>query len=209
LAREYSVDSLLWLSQAWELFKLHWKYYIPWGFLNFVVLICTIWIWPLIFVLYPLSAGLWFATFNVIRTTGSNKLEALDFFQGFRWIGPLAIIFIFQGATIGLGLLLLILPGLYVLSCIAFSGHLYLEYCKEDIFVMDSIKICYLVCQKKYWHILGFICINTLVCFSGVLLFGLGLVITVPLSCIATCYAVRDIFGLRDHHRYCIEHNLP
>jgi len=207
--REYSVDSILWISQGIDLFRIHWKYYSLWGLVYFLILLLTIFFPFFIILVVPLSAGLWYATFNLIRTTGSSTVKKQDFVQGFRWIIPVFILTFSEVIIILIGLLLLIAPGIYLTVCLQFALIFLMEYYEEDISAVDSLKICFAVCKHHFCPLLGFLCISQLFCLSGALLFGVGLIITVPIAHIAQCYAMRDIFGLRDHHRYSIDHNLP
>jgi len=202
------VENVLWTSQAIELFRAHWPYYVSWGILYTLIIAITIWV-PFIPLVIPLSAGLWYATFNLIRTTGSSKLEIKEFLQGFKWILPVIMISLIEIICVGVGLVLFIIPGIYLLVCLQFALILFMEYYKEEVHPMDALRISLVVSRKKFFPLLGFLCLNSLLCMSGLLLFGIGLVVTIPVAHIAQCYAVRDIFGLRDHHRYSIDHNLP
>jgi hypothetical protein len=207
--REYTVDSFLWLGQSIDLFRIHWKYYSVWGLVYLLVIVLTILFPPFIILVVPMSGGLWYATFNLIRTTGSSTIKKQDFFQGFKWILPVFGITFLQIVLILMGLLLFIAPGIYLAVCLQFSLIFLMEYYEEDISVFDSMKICFAVCKNHFCSLLGFLCLCELFFVSGILFFGVGLILTVPMAHIAQCYAMRDIFGLRDHHRYSIDHNLP
>jgi len=208
-SREYTVDSCLWLNQAFDLFKTHWTYYMCWSVIYMAISIISSWLPPLIFLLYPLFAGLWFATFNIIRTTGSNKLEARDFLQGYKKFFPIITITLIQSFIFVVGIICFVLPGIYFGTTLCFAVHLYIEYYKSDISITDSLKLSHAVVKKQFFQILGYSAIMVLVALSGILCFGIGFLVTLPIATISTCYAVRDIFGLRDHHLYCIEHNIP
>eukprot|EP01124_Arcella_intermedia_P005975 TRINITY_DN13505_c0_g1_i1.p1 TRINITY_DN13505_c0_g1~~TRINITY_DN13505_c0_g1_i1.p1 ORF type:complete len:291 (-),score=30.94 TRINITY_DN13505_c0_g1_i1:32-904(-) len=207
--REYTVSGLLWITQGYELFKENWKIYLPWGILYFAVSLASGWFPPIFLLAIPLQVSLWYATFNAIRTTGAAPLHYSQFLEGMKLCLPFFLLTLLQALVVAVGLICFILPGLHLLFSLSFAGPIYLEFKSVGITIDDSLKISLHVVRKNLWAIIGFILLNSLMALGGSLLLLVGAFATLPISQIAFCYATKDIFGLRDHHEYCILNNLP
>ncbi|MDX2246500.1 MAG: hypothetical protein SF052_06985 [Bacteroidia bacterium] len=115
-----------------------------------------------------------------------------DFFSAFPMLGQLFLGNFTGSILTGLGMLLLLLPGIYlavaytmVIPLITFAG---IEF-------WPALETSRKVITKNWWSFFGFLFVMGLIVFSGVLLLGVGIFATIPLgSCMF--YAVyEDIFG--------------
>jgi len=121
--------------------------------------------------------------------------------SGYLYYGPALVIGIFYSLAVSIGFLFLIIPGLYLWVALAFSLGVYLEYQQNGIRILEAMQLSAGVVNKRFCSVACFLIINALFSFSGVLLFGIGIFITTPVSLIAIAYAFEDIFGMnRERH---------
>jgi len=202
--REYHVDTRGWIVEALALFKRHWQYYVPWGVLVTAVCVISYYFVPVLLLNVPLTAGLYYATLNLIRTTSTGVVQPKDFLQGFIKLLPVFAVFLLSTLIIIAGLVVFVVPGIYAAVVLDFAIHIYLEYSEENIGILDSLQISYTVVHKKFWKLLLFHIALAGVLILGALLLGVGIIVAFPVAYIATCFAFRDIFGLKDHHQYSL-----
>jgi uncharacterized membrane protein len=53
------------------------------------------------------------------------------------------------------------------------------------------------VCQRHFWRLLGLVLLTTLLILGGLLVFVVGMFITLPIAIAAIVYAYEDLFGTR------------
>ena len=128
-----------------------------------------------IFLFAPLVGG-FFLVANKISQ--NEQILYPDFFQGFRYYMPLIIINIVAQVLIALGLILLILPGIYLMVSYMFA-FLIAIFAGTDFWVSMELsrKIIHLRWRKFFILFLLLLVLNAL----GVLTIA-GLLLTVPVS---------------------------
>ncbi|MFT6996850.1 MAG: hypothetical protein ACJAQ4_000595 [Cryomorphaceae bacterium] len=182
------------------------------------------------FVLYGLVAGLILASLNFLPEylgeiasyllgpaltaglfIGARKLdqegtlEFNDFFKGFDYIVQLFLVSLISGILISIGIVLLILPGIWLAVGVSLAVPL-IVFTRLDFW--ESIKTSVKLVTKKWFHFFALIILLGIFNIIGVLFLVVGLLITFPVSyCIL--YAVyKDIVGfssdnddkdIRDH----------
>ena len=97
-----------------------------------------------------------------------------------------------------LGTILLILPGIYLAVRLSFYRYIVVE--KENIGVIDALKESMKITQNRFWKIFGFMLVLILINILGVIPFGLGLIVTIPLSVIAVALVYRKL----EHHTHLV-----
>jgi len=107
----------------------------------------------------------------------------------------LAIVIV-SSLIVCLGLLLLILPGVYFMVTMSFALPVYLEFRYDGLGPMEALMVSHRMLRKHFCSVLWLVVATTLVAMLGVLLFGIGLVVTLPLSQFMVAFALRDIFGV-------------
>lgn len=80
---------------------------------------------------------------------------------------------------IALGFLCFILPGIYLAVIFAFAE--YFVVLEKKTF-LEALKASKHLVSQNFWGVLGLLCFLAVLVFSGILLIGLGLLVTIPLA---------------------------
>ncbi|MCF8331992.1 MAG: hypothetical protein K9H84_06035 [Bacteroidales bacterium] len=165
------------------------------GYTSFLILVSllTIRFQPVgsivnIFILPVLSSGYFYAAAKMDR---NEKLSFYDFFQGFNsWLN------IIVGATLTslitiLGFALLILPGIYFAVSYSF---LYPFLVNAGFDYWDAMEASRKLVTKNFWDILGLVLGLILLNIFGLMLFGIGILITLPVTYLSIYSAFKSIF---------------
>jgi len=150
-------------------------------------------------------AGLIAVGCDLIRTTNpSLHIRFLDLIPSFFVALPIYFIFFAKTLTILLGLLLLIVPGVYFAVTLQMAIPLYIEFHRDEMTMIDALVISRAMIHKQFWKMGLFLLAVVFGGLSGALLLGVGLFVTLPVATLAVCIALGDIFGLRDTHLYAV-----
>lgn len=182
---------------GWELFK---KY--PAGFVGYFVLVIVISFvlrmvpvvgWLAGFALIsPLNAGFFVVSAKLLR---NQTPEFMDFFSGLKfYFLQLALFGIVSSVLITIGLILLIVPGIYLIVSYLFGLMFIVDRGLDFWPAMETSRRSV---QPHWFKFFTFLLLAFLLNLGGALLLGVGLLVTVPLThCIFTV-AYDDIFGLQ------------
>ncbi|GAB4462190.1 MAG: hypothetical protein OHK0037_12670 [Elainellaceae cyanobacterium] len=195
----YSVDIGKYLGEGWELFKKN-----AGGFVGFTLIVLLVSAIPQVLpdrikplgsivssiVSGPLGAGFYIVAFKLIKQRATTFS---DFFRGFNNFLPLFLASLVTGILTLIGFALLIIPGIYLAVAWMFTT-LFIVDRKFDFW--DAMESSRKVVSTRWFSWFGFLIVLTLINVVGFLLFGVGLLITVPLSICATAIAYQDIMGL-------------
>ena len=185
---------------GWELFK---KY--PAGFVGYFILIVVIsyilqsipvigWLAGLALVT-PLNAGFFVVNAKLLR---HQKPEFIDFFSGLKfYFLPLALFGIVSSLLITLGLILLIVPGIYLIVSYIFPLMFIVDRGLDFWPAMETSRRSV---QPHWFKFFVFFLLVFLLNLAGALLLGVGLLVTVPLTHCIFAAAYDDIFGLQSAH---------
>jgi len=149
-----------------------------------------------VFVGMPALASAFTAVFNAMKLNAPVRF--CDFFSCFccryycRLI-PLSIVL--KGLTFLLSMLLVI-PGIWFAIATVFAlplhrQHSFLGTCK-------SIRYSIVIVNQHFCSMLGFLLLICLLQLAGFLLFGVGLLFTVPYGFLALCYCYNDLIGINE-----------
>lgn len=94
------------------------------------------------------------------------------------------------GVIVGFGFMLLVIPG--IIWALMFMLYSYFIVDKR-VGVMDSLKRSAEVTRGSRWRLLGFVIVIQLINMLGVMLLGVGLLVTVPVTMIAMAYVYRRL----------------
>lgn len=145
-----------------------------------------------IFISPVLIAGFYVGLKKLDQT---NTVEIGDFFKVFdNWM-QLVLFSIISSLLVALGIVLLIIPGIWLAIGLTFGIPLILFASCE---FWDAIKNSVKIVTKKWFHFFGLAFVLALINMAGALVFGIGLFITIPFT-FATLYSVyKDIVGFGD-----------
>ncbi len=194
------------IKGGWELFKLY-----PFGFIGFFLLLIVIAgtvSMSLIFLpiigavlpsvlLTPLGVG---PSLVAILLIQHQKPQFGDFFAVFKFFLPLAIFGLITG-ILGLGFqlpisltLLFLIPFVYLMVSWTFTGILIVDH-KLDFW--SAMELSRHTVGPYWWKILGFFLLIFLLNLGGLLALGVGLLVTVNVSCCAFTLMYQDLFGIK------------
>jgi uncharacterized membrane protein len=96
------------------------------------------------------------------------------------------------GLMVVVGLILLIVPGVYLALKFQFYGFLIVD---KKMGVMDSLKKSSEMTEGSMWNLFLFALLLLVINFAGALIFGIGLLVTIPTSLMATIYVYRKLLS--------------
>jgi len=159
LQREYVVTYSIWFHEAWRLFCTHWPFFVLWSLVHLVLSVIPYGMSYLLIVFW--TAGFFWVGNNLVRPNGGyQKPEFRDFLRGFPLFLPVIGLTIVSALAIAIGLVLLLLPGLYFCVALAFSLPLLIEYNNDGLGVFDCISISAQVVHKRFCAVTGFVILN-------------------------------------------------
>lgn len=139
----------------------------------------------------PLWAGFIIVTIKLLL---HHPTDVNDFTKGFKFILPLLLYSVVSTVFISIGFILLILPGIYLLVCYLFTTWLIIDR-KLDFW--RAMELSRKTLHKHWFEVFGFFLILCLINFGGLLLLGLGMVVTVPWTLCTLTVAYKDIYGIQ------------
>ncbi|MEY3296833.1 MAG: hypothetical protein RLZZ597_93 [Cyanobacteriota bacterium] len=207
LDRDYEVNIGAYFSRGWAIFKEF-----AWGYILFTVVMGIIMAalsqlpsplglrtgdggmggGNLIFnILSPvLGAGFYFVSFQIARNRPKNFS---DFFNGFKKFLPLFLTSLVSGILIFIGMMLLIIPGIYLAISYMFAQPLVIDKSMNFWSAMETSRK---LIGKRWFSFLGLGILMGLLVLAGFLLLGIGAFVTIPLSTCVLAAAYEDIVGL-------------
>jgi len=179
--------------RAWELYKTH-----PFFFSMYMLLILSIqgmvviYIQEYMIVYSTLLAPSFYAGFYLVanKMSRGESVVYLDFFAGFRFWISATIISLLTQAFIAFGLLALVVPGIYLGVGYLFAILMGIFGGMEPWSAMEwSRKLI----TRNWWQFFGLLL--TLIVFNllGLLLVGVGLLLTMPLTFLVLYVVFEDL----------------
>jgi hypothetical protein len=194
LARDYQFDIGRCISRGWNLVMKH--FWLTVGATVLMHLIVAV-IGGLPVIGWALKAvfigGLDWMFLKLVR---NEKAELGDSFAGFNMAFlPLSLFGIVSTILVLLGVILCIVPGIYLAVCWLFFTPLIILDKRLEFW--DAMELGRKVVSKHWWHLFGFALVCGLVLIAGSLVCVVGVFIALPIVRAAIVYAYEDIFGAR------------
>jgi hypothetical protein len=176
------VDIKASFARAWELYKAH-----PFFFSLFMLLIVSIqgmvviYVQAYMIVYSTLLAPPLYAGFYLVANKISRGEEVIypDFFGGFRFWIPTAVISLLTQVLIAIGLIALIIPGIYLAVGYLFAIQMGIFGGLDPWSAMEwSRKLI----TRNWWRFFGLLLVLVVLNALGLLLAGIGLLFTLPLT---------------------------
>jgi hypothetical protein len=187
------------LRGGWELFKLY-----PGGFIGFALVFCIIQVLlghlPRLGFLInlaiggPLGAGFYVVSAKLLQRQTPNFQ---DFFTGFQFFLPLLLVSVVSGGLIAVGLVLLVLPGIFLMVCYLFASFLVLD---RRLDFWPAMELSRQTVQTQWFGFFIFLLLLALINLGGAALLGIGLLVSLPVSACAVAAAYTEIFGLQSDY---------
>lgn len=138
----------------------------------------------------PLNAGLFIVAFKLLK---QRPTTFGDFFLGFNNFLQFFVANLLMSILVFAASLLLLLPGIYLGVAYSFTTALIVDR-KFDFW--EAMETSRKVITKRWFSFFGFVVVLVLINIVGVLLLGVGVLITFPLTACAIAAAYQDILGL-------------
>jgi hypothetical protein len=126
---------------------------------------------------------------------GNKRMEFADLFMGFNKARNLILLNLLIFSIVFLGLLLLILPGIYFAVCYVFS-HFFVWFYDRDPY--QAIALSRKVVNRNFGQILLLLLILSGINLLGFMALGIGILLTMPYSFCVLYAAFDDIIGIKN-----------
>jgi hypothetical protein len=193
---DYKIKPGYYLKAGWELFKQNAAGFIGFSVVALIVLFALNAKAGLGQVLaYVIGPPLWAGLIIVAMKLCQNQpTEVNDFTSGFKFILPLLLYSVVSSVFISIGLVLLVVPGLYLLVGYMFTTWLIVD---RRLDFWPAMELSRKTVHKHFFEVFGFFLLLCLINLGGLLLLGLGLLVTVPWTLCALTIAYKDAFGIQ------------
>jgi hypothetical protein len=184
LARDYQVHIGSCLSRSWSLVTR-----------NFWLVVGASFVLGLIENAVPLlrgicMGGLYFLLLKLIR---GQRAQFGDAFAGFSLTpAQLFLAGLVSGLLSAIGLLLCVVPGIYLIVAWVFALPLVID---KNLDFWPAMELSRKVVTRHWWVILGLLLVNLLVILAGLAVCCVGVYVALPVALGAIAYAYEDIFA--------------
>ena len=122
--------------------------------------------------------------------------EFRDFFEGFQYFLPLLLLSLVAGLFIGIGTILLVIPGIYLAVAYLFASYLVVD---RRLDFWPAMELSRHTVSPRWFGFFAFMLLVVLLNLAGVIALGVGLLVTIPLSFCTVTAAYADLFGFQSH----------
>jgi uncharacterized membrane protein len=123
-----------------------------------------------------------------------QRPEFRDFFTGFQYYVPLLLLSLVAGLFIGIGAILLIIPGIYLAIAYLFASYLVVDR-RMDFW--PAMELSRLTVTPRWFGYFALLLLLALLNVAGAIALVVGLLVTIPLSFCTVTAAYADLFGLQ------------
>ena len=190
-----SINVQEYVKRGWEMFKEHVGEFVGFTLIVFVVYVVSsrlAFAGSLVIsaIIASLTAGYAVAAFRLLS---GQQFEFADFFKGFNYFLPLFLASLAGGFLVGLGCLLLVVPGIYLAVSYMFTTFLILDY-RMDFW--QALETSRKIITKNWFAFFGFSFALFAINILGCLALGIGLLVTIPVTACAAAIAYKEVIGL-------------
>ncbi|NVJ85878.1 MAG: hypothetical protein HWE15_06205 [Algoriphagus sp.] len=189
----FSIDDAL--KRGWELYKetpilLSLFFFIYIG----IAAASSYWLEDFSFIISILISPALMAGFYLVanKISRGETIAFEDFFTGFNFWFPVVVVNLVSGILTGLGILALILPGIYLGVAYAFCLPFVLFAGTE---FWTSMELSRKLITKIWWRFFAFLLLLVVINMVGLLFLGIGLLVSGPVSLLAVYAAFEDLAG--------------
>ncbi len=190
-----SVNSQDYIRQGWEMFKEHIGEFVGFTLIVFVASALSSSLHAPGSFIFSAIAASFYAGYSIVAfmTVKGKPFQFGDFFRGFNYFLPLFLSSLAGGLLVSIGFVLLIVPGVYLAVGYMFATFLIIDYRMDFWSAMEIIRK---IITRNWFSFFGFALVLCALNFLGLLLLGVGLLVTVPVSACAAAIAYKEIIGL-------------
>jgi uncharacterized membrane protein len=122
-----------------------------------------------------------------------QRIEISDFFKGFEKARSLILLNLLIFLLVLLGLIMLVIPGIYFAVSYVFS-HLFVWFYDKD--PSEAMRLSKLTVSGNFWQIILLFLILAGINFLGIMAMGIGILLTMPFSFCVVYAAFDDLIGV-------------
>lgn len=193
-AAEIKLDLGRWILEGWRLIRDDWIGYAIAALIVLAIGVVAYRIHPIVWlaIVGPMKAGFFLMTSNHIRT---GRPLIGDLFQAFNKYLVVTLATLVMTVFIAAGYLFCLIPGLF-LRGIYFQTYLFIVDRGMDFW--DAMEASRKEASRDYLEFALLALVLFVINCVGLLFFGVGLLITIPLSFATVTCAYRELVGLAD-----------
>ena len=124
----------------------------------------------------PLAVGFYLVANHLRKNT---EFEFGEFFNGFNFFGALVLASLISSIFIGLGFILLIIPGVYLAVAYRFT-YQFIVFGNMEFW--DAMEASRKMVTKNWFPVFGLLIVLGLINFLGLIMLGIGILFTIPLT---------------------------
>jgi len=138
-----------------------------------------------------IGAGMFIVT---ARAVMGNKPDLGEFTKGLGYYLQVFLLNIVMGILIMIGIFLLIIPGIYLAVAWSLAQMLIID---RDLDFWTAMETSRRIVTRNWWTVFGAVIVFGLVGISGAIVFGVGMLFTMPLAMIAVVMLYEGIIGFK------------
>lgn len=190
-----SLNIQQYLQQAWQMFRENIG-----AFLGFTLTLFAVWLATSMVdagssLLFSSIAAPFYAGYSIVafKLMVHQPVQFNDFFRGFNYFLPLFLASLASSIVVTIGFILLLLPGIYLAVSYMFTTFLVIDYRME---FWQAMEISRKIISHNWFAFLLFALVLFFINLLGALAFGIGLLVTLPVTSCAVAVAYKEIVGL-------------
>ncbi len=190
---EKEFDLGRWIREGWDLIRDELPGYIIAGLIYITAIIISSQIHGIVFLalMGPITAGIFLMTVNHMRG-GDNPLIG-DIFQAFQKYVPITLAHLILSMFLGVGFVLCVVPGLIIWGIYLFTFIFIVDRGYDFWEAMEASRH---LTAGNYLEFTLFALVLIVLNIGGLLCFGVGILVTIPLTFASVACAYRDLAGL-------------
>ena len=190
----YSFSIRDYVGRGFALYKFSANAMIPFSLIYFIVVVLTSRIMALsivvnLFITPCVIAGFYIATNKAMRGVAPTFSDCLD---GFKIFVDIVVVNLAVNILVSLGLVCLILPGIYLYVAYTFAS-MFVIFLKADL--RTAMRLSRKLIHCNWWMMFGLVAVALLIGISGTILFGIGIIFSLPIMHCILYVAFEDIVG--------------
>lgn len=136
----------------------------------------------------PLMGGFFVFCFKALD---GKTPEIGDLFKGFSRFLQLMLLYIVMGVIVAVGMVLLIVPGIYLVVAYTFAIPLVID---QNLGFWEAMELSRKTVGKQWGSVFVLLLLNALVILLGILALGVGIIVALPVSMCSITYAYTRLF---------------
>ncbi|ABL66151.1 DUF2189 domain-containing protein [Chlorobium phaeobacteroides] len=191
----YQVNISDYVRQGWEMFQKNIGEFIGFTLVVFVISALSARMNAFGSIIFSALAASLYAGYSIVafkRLIG-QEIQFSDFFKGFNYFLPLFLAGLASGLLVSLGIVLLVIPGIYLAVSYVFVTFLIIDH-RMDFW--QAMEISRKIITKEWFAVFGLALALFAINLLGVLALGVGLLVSAPVTACAAAIAYKDIVGL-------------